>query len=284
MAKIKKISASSLATFLACPLKYKFAQEVEAAMDSPHLIYGTALHKAIEEMHKGIFYGELLTKRRLQEIFYHNWQLGIELNEIPVKWWKWSQEREMTDAGVRSVDNYYEVHKNDKPPPVYLDFSNKEVPAIEIGFRVPLKPLIPDTDYMLSGIIDRINHQDELIVEDHKTGSSKYSEFQVATNLQLAIYSFAFRQLVNQKKFPEYKKNTKEDWVMFDIISKKRPEIFYHRRKINDATYKHLGHIIKTMISQIERNEFLPNYGAECDSYGGCGHRQRCQAFKFKEV
>ena len=284
--KSRKVSASALSTFLSCGLKYKFSyidEGVPVPMDSPHLIYGSAFHKAVEKMHKSIFYGKLLSVKCLQDIFMNEWQLGIELNDVPVKWYKHTQEEEMSQAGLRSIDNYFKAHKNDKPPPLCLKWGKEEVPAVEVGFRVSLAPLIPGCEWDLSGIIDLIDHQevDALHVVDHKTSSSKYTPFQIKTNLQLAIYSWAFRQLVNKGWFPDYKKGTREDKVVFNVVSKKKPEIYIHRRSINEATYNHLARILSIMIAQTERGEFLPDYGSACDAYGGCEFREQCMGYQL---
>lgn len=283
MGKIKKLSASSISTFLECPLKYKFGHIDEIAMvsDSPHLIYGSSIHKAIELMLSSIYYNKLISKKEAQSIFLNNWQIGIELNEVPIRWYSYAQEKDMTQSGITTIGNYYEVHKNDPPPPTWINFKGEKVPALEVGFSVSLNDLIPGCQYRLSGIIDRII-LNPIVIEDHKTGTGKYSDFQVKTNLQLAIYSYAFRQLINEGKLPDFTKGTVEEYVQFDVLDKKKPEIYYHPRKISDKTFKHLGRIISNIISQIERQEFLPNYGSACSAYGGCEFMNICQDFQYE--
>jgi hypothetical protein len=283
MGKVKKLSASSIGTFLECPLKYKFGtvDGIVIPSDSPHLLYGSAVHKAIEEYHKSIYFNNRLERKAIQKIFVDNWQIAIELNEVPIRWYSYSQEKDLTQAGIRTLGTYYETHKDDPPPPTWINFKGERAPAIEVGFNVSLKDLIPETEWRLSGIIDRIIPV-EIIIEDHKTGSGKYSDFQVKTNLQLAIYSYAFRQLVNEGKFPDFKPGTKEEFVQFDILDKKSPKIHYHQRKISDKTYRHLGRIIRNIINQIERGEFLPNYGSACLAFGGCEFMSMCQDFQYE--
>jgi CRISPR/Cas system-associated exonuclease Cas4 (RecB family) len=286
---VNKLSASAISTYLACPLKYKFRyiDKIDAPSDSPHLIYGTSIHKAIEEFHKSIWLGDKITRAQAVSIFVNSWELGLDFNEVPVKWYRASSKKEMLQSGIDSIKNYYEVHKKDTSPPSSIGYDKLGqfalAPAVELYFMLPLDKLIGRTGWFINGVIDLVqNNSNEILVVDHKTGSDKYSEFKVKTDLQLAIYSYAFRELCGTGAFPEFLPDTKEDYVMFDIISKKKPEIFYHKRKITEATYKHLGTIISRIIGQIEKEEFLPNYGPTCDSFGGCEYRDICADFKFK--
>jgi len=284
-----KLSASSINTFLSCPLKFKFryVDRVDAPSDSPHLIYGTAVHKAIEEFHKSIWHGQRFEQRKMQQIFLSSWEMGVELNEIPVKWYRASSQKEMTQAGITSIKNYYSVHKDDPPPANAYDIiGNGEriaMPAVELYFTLSLADLINRDDWYVSGVIDLIapTPNGNFAVIDHKTGSQKYSDFKVKTDLQLAIYAYAFRQLCKMGYFPGLLESDKEEYVMFDIISKKKPIIYYHKRKITGATFNHLAYIIETIIAQIEREEFLPNYGQECSGFGGCDFLKLCGSFKY---
>lgn len=287
--QLKKLSASSISTYLSCPLRFKFRHidKIEAPADSPHLIYGSAIHTAIQAYHNSVYYGKRFTKNQIVNAFEVPWFFMIETSPVPVKWYRISSQKEMTDSGINSIKNYYEVHKNDPPPPSIIrpneDNYMMKFPAVETYFTISLGQLIGREDWCINGIIDLVqNTPDGPIIVDHKTGSSKYSDFKVKTDLQLAVYSYAFRDMCNTRKFPDFTPGTIEKYVMFDILSKKKPEIYYHKRIIGSSTYKHLGVILTRIIGQIERSEFLPNYGATCESYGGCEYLDICGGFKFQ--
>lgn len=279
--EIKRLSPSSIATFLSCPLKFKFQNidRLEGPTDTPHLIYGTAVHQAIQDLQVSLWTGKLISEKDMVDSFVSSWGLGVEFNEVPIKWYRSTTQNEMTKAGIDTVKNYYKIHRGDPPPLTYRSHEGKEKPAVELRFDIPLDELTGKPDWKLVGLIDLVTHTPAVI--DHKTGSAKYSDHKVKTNLQLAIYSYAFRWMCSQGFIAECVAGDKEQYVMFDILSKKKPIIYYHKRVITDRTYKHLAHIIKTIIKHIEAEQFLPNYGETCTAFGGCGFLDHCGEFKF---
>jgi len=188
----------------------------------------------------------------------------------------------MRKAGIASIQEYFKIHANDPPPPSFINEKGEVVAAVEARFLLPLDDLCTNKGWVLSGVIDLIEKKEELNIIDHKTSASKYTDFQIKTNMQLPIYSWAFRTLVNMNRFPEFAPGTKEDHVVFDVLLKKRPAIVPQKRKVGDSTFRHIGIIIDKVINQIQRKEFLPNYGSECSAFGGCEYASICADFKFE--
>jgi DNA helicase-2/ATP-dependent DNA helicase PcrA len=68
------LSFSAIDAYLSCPLKYKFGHVVRVPVPPHHaMIYGSALHKAVQEFHRRHARGEVMTEEELDASFEAAW-------------------------------------------------------------------------------------------------------------------------------------------------------------------------------------------------------------------
>ncbi|MEO5704582.1 MAG: ATP-dependent DNA helicase, partial [Candidatus Limnocylindrales bacterium] len=68
------LSHSAIDDYLTCPLRYKYAQVVRVPTTPHHsMIYGSALHKAVQEFHRSQARGKPLTEAELLAVFEAAW-------------------------------------------------------------------------------------------------------------------------------------------------------------------------------------------------------------------
>jgi DNA helicase II / ATP-dependent DNA helicase PcrA len=68
------LSFSGIDAYLACPLKYKFGNVVRVPVPPHHaMIYGSAIHRAVQEFHRRHARGEVMTEDELNAAFEAAW-------------------------------------------------------------------------------------------------------------------------------------------------------------------------------------------------------------------
>lgn len=278
--------------FAHCGQKYNFRyiQGIDRFSPSPALIFGSAVHKAIEEYHKSIC-GERITVSRMMDIFELEWETLLAEAKKQIEFKKASQKDNLYEIGLDIVKQYHQDHINYPEPVMFIGDNDELIPAVEISFNLSLDMEDYKISKQLHGKIDLITFDDsktpKLMVIDHKTSSSQYDQFKVDTATQLTLYAYAFRQLVAQGKFP-YIKKKKEDIAGYNVFkkiegTKKYPdnvgEISYIRKKITEEDISHMKTIYGMMSKGIENEIFLPNYGRHCS---WCEFKDVCETFKYR--
>ena len=92
---MKNLSASSLALYSDCSLKWKFryVDKIDKFQASVHLVYGSAIHKALENLNRSL----ATRKNDLEDVFqdfYDEWNKELEQYKIsPNKYSQRSEER-----------------------------------------------------------------------------------------------------------------------------------------------------------------------------------------------
>lgn len=278
---MRNISISSYYTYANCGRRWKFQYEdkIRKPTTSPHLIFGSAIHKAIEDLSLSIAHKHSFSLSQMNDSFQESWKQGIETNEIV--WMNKTQANKMFGLGLELISQYYKEFSGYKP--LMYEDENGIKPAVELYFNAPIikEDGSIDQENQFSGIIDLIaeDNRGNVIVFDHKTSSDPYSDFQIQTNLQLVLYAYAYRHLFKQGKFP-LGLAEKEDSVCFNVLVKKyrvEPWIEQQKRIIYQADINNLMEEIREYIRSIDSNIFIPNRGSHCDnSFVGCDYKEEC--------
>jgi len=240
-----KISASKLIQYTDCGLKYKFhyKDKLDRFAASIHLVYGSAIHKALEELNKTLL-GDKLHVLDVFDFFDKEWHSEIEKHNIRTSFYT----DKLYNMGLNTLDKFYNEN---------LDY---EPIGSEIKFEVPI--VYPDgeeeKEHTLHGLIDVIfKRKGKLYIVDYKTSKEKYPLFNLNTSIQLCLYSYAFRQLLKEKKFPN--------------ISHLQSKI------LKEEHYGRFYYILKNFIKGVDNELFLPNYSSNCK---WCEFKQDCLKFK----
>lgn len=168
--------------------------------------------------------------------------------------WDGDDPGEQKDMGARMLKTFQE-----KAAP------NINPKTVQESFRVET-----DAGYALGGTFD-VTEENHLI-RDQKTSKQEYAEDAVNTEVQPAVYSFAY----------EAKRGVRPDFA-FDVVTKHKKEPRYQlvRGRVSDIQTQQLFEAINIMHSQIQRGEFqyAPS-GAWWCSKSWCGYWSQCKGKK----
>lgn len=168
----RAISASKIATYELCPLKYRY-QYILRIPTPPHhtLSFGTTLHEVLRDLALAAQGERKPTMEDALHFYERRW--------ISDGYESAAHEAARKDAGRASLTAYLTARP---------DLLNRAPFAVESPFSLPL----PTT--RLTGRIDRIDRLDDgrVVVTDFKTGEGKLKD--AGTDIQLSIYALALRR------------------------------------------------------------------------------------------
>lgn len=254
---IDHLSASQIQTYMDCSLKYKFSKidQLPKPFKSSGLALGSAIHSAVEWLHRRWKQREEVNLGSVLDIFEADWY-AQSLDEI--RYSNGDTSEEMVTLGKSLLSVYYENAPRDG------------VLYAELPFRVPLtdRGTGETLDIALDGTFDKIEAGD--IVADLKTWSRTLSQDDLASNIQLTAYSYAYRML--------FKTNPT---LRFDVLLKtKTPQFKQFFSLRTDADHQSFFHLCKEVYNGIRKEVFFPNPSWKCKD---CEYRQICWFWKGKE-
>jgi hypothetical protein len=200
----KGFSASSLASYIYCPLKYYFEQiaklkKPDEVKGIDQMIFGRILHKAMENIYKNQF--------KPTSHFYDNLLLDHYIDA--------AIKEEYSDKQLSGNDYLLQSVIKELISRIILidkDTSNLEIISIEETFGFDF-PLDNQTNIFIKGIFDRLDFVDnQLRILDYKTGSGSLtipkdftavftnSDNKIAFQLLLYVYIFNKQQHGEKRK------------------------------------------------------------------------------------
>ena len=231
-------SISQLTSYLQCPLRYQF--EYVQGMPWPCLpsavAFGDAIHTAIGIINLSLMNGGVISLDKAINEFTSVWNEMLKLENID---WKTAGEsEELLAKGNNLVSLYYE------------SFRSCKMRAVELEFRIPA--LSPDgfliESHDLVGKVDAISQGGTII--EIKTSSKKPCQLEIDTNLQLTLYSYAYRLIYG---LPEEKIN------IIYLMKTKEPELYLHKTARSEKSYARLFQLIGRVLESIAAGIFYPN-------------------------
>ena len=165
--------------YLTCPLKYRYSHVLKIPVMRHHLVvYGAALHKAVEEFFKHRLRGVELTESQLLETFERSWgSEGFLTRE---------HEELRLAQGRETLKRFYAQQQRHPERPS----------LIEEKFKFALG------DLLVVGRWDRVDrHDDEVVIIDYKSSDVRESaeaDRRAHNSLQMLIYALAWRTLHGQ--------------------------------------------------------------------------------------
>lgn len=290
-------SNTQLGTYTSCNLAYKFQyiDKIVKPITSPNLVFGGAVHQALEYFHKNHKLTEEVTVKKLLDVFEFKWQSRVNDAKQPIIFTK-NDSNAYFEVGADIMVKYHELKKDDNPPLIVL-FDTPEglgdMPAVEVPFEIPIDGIPP-----IIGYIDLISFNDNMaIVEDHKTGASTFDEFFIETDSQLTLYSAAFRQFLKNNRFVnpltgnEY--TNPVHTTRFNLFLKKMPtkklptgsaQIQLLPKKVSLGDINRVKAEIKMMHNGIQNGIFLPNRAKPYERHcSWCDYKEECRKYKIGE-
>ena len=248
------ISVSQLNLYRACSLKYRFQyiDKIPKLFKSSGLAFGSAMHSAIEWLHKERLEGRDITVDELVKMFAADWysqKLGIE---IRIK--DGESEDELAQRAKTLLGLYYE-----KGP--------KNATHTELPFRVSLVDVSTGEvlDVPLIGYIDLVEGDE--ILDEIKTSASAMDIESLDTQFQLLAYAYAFE--VTFKRSPKAIK-------LIDLVKTKKPRIEITEVEKLGRAQRWFFHTTKEAIRGIREGVFFPNPSFRCKE---CEYQKQCGAW-----
>tara|TARA_B100000029_G_scaffold204866_1_gene202836 strand:- start:2328 stop:3254 length:927 start_codon:yes stop_codon:yes gene_type:complete len=224
------LSASSIETYIQCPLKYRFQQidKIPPKPNNPTLIFGSIIHKVLENFHetKG-----KLSEQKIIDILNKEWE-SVEF-EYSIR------KRKFKEQAVEILKRYVEICSKDKP----------DVLATEYEFVFDID------DVRIRGKIDRIdNGTSGKKVVDYKTSKKSSS---AKDSIQLAIYCI-FLQEHDKGSL----KGIPESATLYFLRDKKQPK---HSHSFTKPELLMIQNKIKEVAQNIRASYFEPITGVHCE-------------------
>lgn len=175
------LSPTKITTYLRCPRSYYY-QYVEKATvpKSPAMVVGSVVHEVIQLIHE------------------RDWTLADKDSAAAALEGLWADRcGETTDPEDPAANGSIGDACNTWLP-WYLRWREGQIDiAVEEKWELP----VPGTDLVMRGIVDRVYRTDgETIISDVKTGKRAPSMQDLNTDLQLSLYSWAYREMSGQNR------------------------------------------------------------------------------------
>jgi len=174
------LSASAISDYIDCGLLFKFGRvdRIPPEFTADNLVYGSVIHKVLEEFHLERMIGNKLSLRDMQEGFEKRWRDAAEGRDDI----RYSGDKDFESLlleGKELLTVYW--HK--------LPGDDFKVLAIEEPFSFNL----PGLPVPIIGVMDLIEEDEAgtVVIVDWKTSSRSYSLDEVDKNLQLTLYRMA---------------------------------------------------------------------------------------------
>ena len=258
------LSHSQVFTYLNCSLKYRFQYVEQRQIEriSIALIFGSAIHSAIEAFYLGVKHGIKESLESIQEVFDDHISAELNLTDVPVIYKKGTKKDSTISMGKALLETFYE---------------NVNVGGYEIvGVEVPLSARLytenaEPTDFQLIGIIDLILKNietDQIILVDNKTAAKAKTQKSVNEDLQLTAYSYL--AAANKLCFPRA-----EIKCRFDVLLKlKTPKMKYYTTNRTAKDRKKFTKLANMVLKGIEERIFFPNKSWLC---ADCSFKNVCK-------
>lgn len=254
------LSWSQISAYRSCPLRYyfKYVVGLPEAIVSASLVFGSAIHRAIEH-----HFRELLAGRpppMTNELLDHYQAEWHERGDTRIAG---DDDRPVLDGLANRMLAAFQRHDAARP--------HGRILAVEETLRGELVSGLPD----LVGRVDLIvETSDTLVVKDWKTSRSRWSADQADDNSeQLLLYAELARDFAPRKQIR----------IEFVVLTKsKEVAVDRHQRQVVSTQVDRAKRIVEGVWRAIDAEHFYPSPSPlNC---GGCPFREPCRAWPRKFI
>jgi len=248
------LSASGVNDYLDCGLLYKFARidKVKPEFTSDALLFGSAIHKALEEFYKAKMSKQTLPLAQLLQSFESHWNQTVR-STANIQYKEGDDAQSLMIKGKEILSTYYQESPKD----------GFKVLATELAFAFNLDGL----DIPIIGVMDLVEEDgNSLIITDFKTSARAYSSDEVNKSMQLTIYYMAAKQ---------YGFVAQEILLRFDcLIKTKKPKFEQYYAIRTEEDEQRTAKKILSVWEGIQKGVFTPNDSSwKCN---GCSYKSHC--------
>jgi len=257
------ISHSSISTFQRCPLKFYFSYVagLEPEFVSSSLVFGGAIHSAIEHYFRCLFEGmKPPAIDALMDAYEQAWKQD---NAVPVRFGKTESINSLRDLATRMLTAFKDSTLSK------LD-SQTRLLGVEEAFRGPLVEGCPD----LLGRLDLITLDSDLLtIIDFKTSRSAWNEGKVQESApQQLLYSELVKPLAKALE----NRPVRIEWVV--ITKAKKPVVEKHTLIPEPNQVARTKAVVRRVWAAISNGHFYPSPSAmNCST---CPHKTACRGWE----
>ncbi|KAF0134126.1 MAG: hypothetical protein FD145_882 [Candidatus Saganbacteria bacterium] len=239
--EIIHLSYYPIGDYLICPLKYKYAHELKLPLLPSHAImFGSALHKAVQAYYSAKLNGNKFTKKDLLDMFLKNWSSEGFIST--------GHEEMRQKEGLSALSRFYEAEKKSKKKVKYVE---EEFTFVKDKIQIKGRWDIVMEDNGKIYIIDFKSTE----VKDQEKADKKAKD-----SIQLAIYALAWLEMFGN--IPDY--------LQLDFISAGIAGSAQKQKADIDKTWEK----IKTVAESIRAGDFHATPGSiQC---GYCAYGEIC--------
>ncbi len=171
-----RLSPYGVDDYVTCPLKFQYSHLLRVPIMRHHLIvYGAALHAAVEQFFKRVLVNQPMTLEELWAVFEQAW--------ISEGFFSLEHEQQRLAQGKDALRRFYEAQQRAPERPTF----------IEKKFSVPVD------DFLVVGRWDRVDYDgEEAVIIDYKSSDvheQAQADRRVRDSLQMGVYALAWQRL-----------------------------------------------------------------------------------------
>jgi putative RecB family exonuclease len=257
------VSYSQLRTYLTCPQKYmyQYVKGVEWERKSAALIFGKAVHKAVEQFYTTLqSIGKPLSVEEMVSIFDMVLEMEYFNAETEIVFKHGEDLARLKEQGAELVRVF---HAEVKP---------QKIVGVEVPFSVRIPDVINGHGFLpvrLAGILDLVEADSDgtYLVVELKTSGQRFSSAKLEHDLQSTVYSYAMAQM----RLGTTERST---LVRYDVLLKQKTaamERYFVSRTTKD--HQRLVQLLNHVLRAIELRVFYRFNGWQC---GDCPFTTRC--------
>jgi hypothetical protein len=257
--ELDHLSWSAIATYLACPAKFRFRylDQAPAEFTPSALAFGGALHSVFASVHQARLEGrEIPTETDLLEAYTQGW-LQETANRPDVQFGRDETPETLTEQARRMIAAY-RTHALEHA-------QESQVLAIEEPERFRLLRSVPPLEMRL----DLLERQGEaLVITDFKTAGLAWNEEKVREHRpQLRLYALGCRGLLREL-------GAQRVVLRFVVVTKgKHPKVQVLEPKATQEDVARLKRLVADVWSAVQAGIFVQREGWPC---GQCPFKARC--------
>lgn len=234
-------SVSALKSMGTCGHQWeiKYRQKLIQPMPTPPLAFGSAVHKAIERLHKE---NDKWNPADWQEMWSDVWfEYSQQVN------WQGYRKTQFDKLGPEMISNYIKLHRSADVLEIETKF-----PDTDNDFRVG--------EFAIKGVIDQVRRlpNGRLLVVDLKTSKKEPEELLLRADPQFTLYYECIKQ--------KYKEEPLIAWLHL-----RTGQLLYTKRNKDDVDIVY--DMLKEAQSKVEQKLFSRNVGYHCSF---CPFIQEC--------
>lgn len=251
-------SYSAINQYQRCPLQYYFERVLKIPRTSVNsgMVFGSVVHDTLAVFHQGLQRNQVIPWQEIESTFLAGWKCRVQEEIVTFK--AGESVDDLLAKGLALLELYAQ-----QPP-------TETIVSVEQSVTVPLRNSQNEVlEKPLVAIADLVTRDDDtLTINEFKTSSRAYSNFEVESSLQATCYANAMLE--------SYDEEAKVQFTVF--VKTKTPRIQKIPTTRTDVDMRRLGDLVETIESAVQNNTFYPV--ENCLNCSGCSYRQQCRDWK----